>query len=65
MFLSTIVFSEIQLVGWLLISKQDHSCIGNARLMGLQTDLSMSNQGYYNRVTMFCKFYLDGINYST
>lgn len=34
---------------------QDRGNIGNARVMGLQKDLNISNDQFYNAVSLYCK----------
>lgn len=39
----------------LSLFKQDRGNIGNARVMGLQKDLNISNDQFYNAVSLYCK----------
>lgn len=34
--------------------KQDRNNLGNARIMGMQTDLGFSNEQFYNCLMVFC-----------
>jgi len=34
---------------------QDRGQIGNARVLGMQTDLGLTSQQFYNCVMMFCE----------
>jgi hypothetical protein len=40
---------------YILIHNQDRNSIGNARLMGLQADLDMNDDQYFNCLMLFCK----------
>jgi len=45
---------NVDTVKWLNIDK-DRGAIGNARIMGFQTDLGLTGKQFYNCLMMFCK----------